>query len=175
VELAERLIERLSRQQRSIAVAESLTGGLLALRLTEAPGSGEVFRGGIVAYMTGVKHDLLEVPAGPVVTKRCASAMAAGVASLFDADIGLSTTGVAGPEGLEGHPPGNVFIACWTRGHAEVEELHLSPTMTPESIRRASVDRMLDLALASLGRSGSRPVTSRSEGIITTTEEVTRR
>jgi PncC family amidohydrolase len=153
MELAERLVERLNRQQRSIAVAESLTGGLLALRLTEAPGSGEIFRGGLVAYMTGVKHDLLAVPAGPVVTKRCAVEMAAGVAALLDADIGLSTTGVAGPDDLEGQPPGTVFLACWARGQTEVEELRLPPTMTPESIRRASVERVLELALASLGRS----------------------
>ena len=152
MELAEKLVDRLNRQQRSIAVAESLTGGLLALRLTQVPGSGESFRGGLVAYMSGVKHDLLEVAAGPVVTKRCAVEMAAGVAALLHADVGLSTTGVAGPDDLEGQPPGTVFLACWTRGQIEVEELRLSSTMTSESIRRASVERVLELALASLGR-----------------------
>jgi PncC family amidohydrolase len=168
MELAERLVERVNRQQRSIAVAESLTGGLLALRLTEAPGSGEIFRGGLVAYMSDIKRELLAVPEGPVVTEQCATAMASGVASLFHADIGLSTTGVAGPDNLEGQPPGTVFVACWTRGHAAVEELRLPPAMTPESIRRASVDRTLELALGAVARSV--PAARHRDGQIETQE-----
>jgi nicotinamide-nucleotide amidase len=94
----------------SLAVAESVTGGLVGARLTAIPGASEVLRGGLVAYASDVKFTHLGVPEGPVVTAAAAAAMAAGVRRLLDADVGLATTGVAGPAEQEGQPVGTVFL-----------------------------------------------------------------
>lgn len=94
----------------TLAVAESLTGGLVAARLVDVPGASAWFRGGVVSYASEVKWSLLGVPEGPVVTTEAAAAMAAGVRDLLGADVGLGVTGVAGPESAEGHPPGTVFL-----------------------------------------------------------------
>jgi nicotinamide-nucleotide amidase len=95
----------------TLAVAESLTGGLVASRLVNVPGASEWFRGGVVSYATDVKYSLLDVPEGPVVSAPAAAAMATGVAAKLGADVGLAVTGVAGPDSQEGHPPGTVFMA----------------------------------------------------------------
>jgi len=94
----------------TLAVAESLTGGLVASRIVAVPGSSEWFRGGVVAYASDVKADLLDVPDGPVISEAAAMAMADGVRRLLGADVGLATTGVAGPTAQEGHPPGTVWL-----------------------------------------------------------------
>jgi nicotinamide-nucleotide amidase len=94
----------------TVAVAESLTGGLVASRIVSVLGSSDWFRGGVVAYASEVKRDVLGVPDGPVVSEAAAMAMAAGVRRLLGADIGLSTTGVAGPTEQEGQPPGTVWL-----------------------------------------------------------------
>lgn len=99
-----------------MATAESLTGGAVAARLTSVPGSSEVYVGGVVAYATDLKVELLGVPpevvarAG-VVSAECATAMARGVRRLTGATYGLATTGVAGPAEQEGKPAGTVFVA----------------------------------------------------------------
>jgi competence/damage-inducible protein CinA-like protein len=95
----------------TLAVAESLTGGLVASRLVDVPGSSEWFRGGVVSYASDVKYSVLDVPEGPVVSAPAAAAMATGVRRLLGADVGLGVTGVAGPDRQEGHPPGTVFMA----------------------------------------------------------------
>ena len=94
----------------SLAVAESVTGGLVGARLTAIPGASEVLRGGVVAYASDLKFKLLGVAEGPVVTKEAAAAMAAGVRRLLEADVGIATTGVAGPTEQEGQPVGTVFL-----------------------------------------------------------------
>lgn len=95
----------------SLAVAESVTGGLIASRLTAVPGGSSWFRGGIVSYASDVKYSVLDVPEGPVVTPSAALAMAEGVRRLMDSDIGLGITGVAGPGQQEGQPVGLVHAA----------------------------------------------------------------
>jgi nicotinamide-nucleotide amidase len=95
----------------TLAVAESLTGGLVASRLVNVPGASDWFRGGVVSYAADVKYSLLDVPEGPVVSASAATAMATGVAAKLGADVGLAVTGVAGPDSQEGHPPGTVFMA----------------------------------------------------------------
>jgi competence/damage-inducible protein CinA-like protein len=95
----------------TLAVAESLTGGLVASRLVNVPGASEWFRGGVVSYATDVKYSVLDVPEGPVVSAAAAAAMATVVAAKLGADVGLAVTGVAGPDSQEGHPPGTVFMA----------------------------------------------------------------
>ena len=94
----------------TLAVAESVTGGLIASRLVGVAGASHWFRGGVVSYASDVKFDLLNVPVGPVVSASAAEAMAIGVRDLLKADVGLSVTGVAGPEEQDGQPAGTVFV-----------------------------------------------------------------
>jgi nicotinamide-nucleotide amidase len=94
----------------TLAVAESVTGGLVGARLTGIAGASDVFRGGIVSYATEVKHGLLGVSDGPVVSETAASEMAHGVRERLGADIGLSLTGVAGPTQQDDQPVGTLFV-----------------------------------------------------------------
>jgi PncC family amidohydrolase len=121
-----------------VATAESLTGGDLSARLVSVPGSGEWLRGGVVAYDSEVKFTVLGVTRGDVVTERCAAEMAAGVARLLDAEVALSTTGVAGPEPLEGRDVGTVIIGISVRGACTTQEHHFDGD--PEAIRKRTVD-----------------------------------
>jgi len=89
-----------------IGVAESLTSGQVAADLGAGPQAASWFRGGLVAYASEVKFDVLGVRPGPVVSEECARQMAWGVASLLDADAVVATTGVGGPDPDEGEPPG---------------------------------------------------------------------
>jgi PncC family amidohydrolase len=139
------VVQALLDSGRTVAVAESLTGGLLALRITETPDSGSVFRGGVVAYLPEVKRELLSVPDGPVVSAECAEAMAAGVAELLGAEVGIATTGVAGPATEEGQPVGTVFIGYATKDGGGARRLELSPAGSPEYIREATVDAAITL------------------------------
>jgi nicotinamide-nucleotide amidase len=93
----------------TLAVAESLTGGMVASRIVSVPGASGWFRGGVVSYATEVKQRVLGVPDGPVVSAEAASAMATGVRELLGADVGLSVTGVAGPDEQDGRAVGTVF------------------------------------------------------------------
>jgi nicotinamide-nucleotide amidase len=95
----------------TLAVAESLTGGLVAARLVNVPGASSWFRGGVVAYASDVKRSLLDVPPGPVVSAEAATAMASGARRALGADVGLAVTGVAGPDEQDGQRPGTVFLA----------------------------------------------------------------
>ena len=137
----------------TIAVAESLTGGLVASSLVAVPGTSAVFRGGIVSYQTPVKHTVLDVDAellaavGPV-DPQVAQAMAERVRALFVVDgvaaaIGLATTGVAGPTDQDGHPVGDVFVAVATAETTRVE--HLMLTGSRDEIRTQAVAAVLEL------------------------------
>jgi nicotinamide-nucleotide amidase len=103
----------LKRGGHTLAVAESLTGGLLASAFARASGASKWFRGGVVAYSSAVKYDLLDVPRGPVVSEPAALAMARGVGHLLEADVAVAVTGVGGPGLQDGEPPGTVWIATW--------------------------------------------------------------
>lgn len=109
-------IERLVAAALSVATAESLTGGQVAAALTAVPGASRVVRGGVVAYATEVKVSVLDVPqevvdSHGVISAECALAMARGVCRRLGADVGVATTGVAGPDRQEGHPAGTVYVA----------------------------------------------------------------
>jgi nicotinamide-nucleotide amidase len=95
----------------SLAVAESLTGGLIGSRLCDVPGASVSFLGSIVSYSPEVKFDLLDVPRGPVVSEPAAVAMAVGARRVLHADVGIAATGVAGPDPAEGLDPGTVCVA----------------------------------------------------------------
>jgi nicotinamide-nucleotide amidase len=107
----ERLARAALRAERSIAVAESLTGGALSARLARLSDASEWYRGAVVAYSSEVKRHVLNVPLGPVVSEAAAVAMADGVASLLTADVSISVTGVGGPEPQDGAPQGTVWMA----------------------------------------------------------------
>jgi nicotinamide-nucleotide amidase len=94
----------------TLAIAESLTGGLMASRLVNVIGASAWFRGGIVSYASEVKFDVLNVPVGPVVSAVAAEAMAKNVRELLKSDVAISVTGVAGPDEQDGQPVGTVFV-----------------------------------------------------------------
>jgi nicotinamide-nucleotide amidase len=94
----------------SLGLAESVTGGLVAGRLTAVPGASDVLRGAVVSYASEVKFDLLDVPEGPVVSEAAAAAMATGVRRVLGADVGLGLTGVAGPAEQDGMPVGTLCV-----------------------------------------------------------------
>ena len=108
-----------------MAVAESITGGLIASRLVNIAGASQWFRGGLVSYASEVKFDLLGVPRGPVVSAEAAEAMAVGVRTLLKSDVGLSVTGVAGPEEQDGQVAGTVFVGVAVGDHVEHVGLRL--------------------------------------------------
>ncbi len=134
--------------EHTLAVAESLTGGLLAASLTGVPGASAVFRGGVTAYATDTKTALLAVPEAlvrseGVVSEQVATAMAAGVRDRFGATYALGTTGVAGPDPQEGQRVGTVFVAVAGPAGAEVVALTLDGDR--HEIRVATCVAALDL------------------------------
>jgi nicotinamide-nucleotide amidase len=151
--LAERFIRALSDRGLTVAVAESLTGGLVVAELVSVPGASAVVRGGVVAYATGLKHDLLGVDAallaaGGPIQAAVAEQMASGVRTRLRADIGLATTGVAGPDPQDGHPPGEVWIAV--AGADGIRSMRLELGGDRAGIRRETVDAVIGLALSSV-------------------------
>ncbi len=109
----------------TLGLAESLTGGLVASRITDVPGASRVLRGAIVSYATEVKDDLLGVEARPVVSAAAAEEMATGARRALGADVGLALTGVAGPDAADGEPPGTVFVGLDVQGAVESVRLRL--------------------------------------------------
>ncbi|MGW3285376.1 CinA family protein [Streptomyces sp. NPDC001002] len=145
----------------TLAVAESLTGGLVAADITSVPGASKAFRGSVTAYATELKHELLGVDATLLaqrgaVDPQVAAQMAAGVRKALGADWGIATTGVAGPQPQDGKPVGTVFVAVdgpfagdsGSAGGGKVEALRLNGDR--EEIRRESVRSVLALLLAEL-------------------------
>ena len=119
-ETMEEAVLKLCRQKgETLATAESLTGGMVAAKLASVPGASDVFKGGIVSYAPEVKYAMLGVPEGPVVSVAAAEQMALGACEALDATCAVATTGVAGPDPLEGHPPGTVCIATAINGKVE--------------------------------------------------------
>jgi nicotinamide-nucleotide amidase len=121
----------------TLAVAESVTGGLVCGRLTDIPGASDVFLGGVVSYATSVKQQLLGVSDGPVVSELAAREMAAGVRERLGADVGLSLTGVAGPNEQCGQPAGTLFVGMTGPGFEDVRQVRLPGTR--EQMRQFSV------------------------------------
>jgi nicotinamide-nucleotide amidase len=137
------VVDLLGERDLTLAVAESVSGGLAACRLSAVPGTREVFKGGVVAYASQVKFDVLGVPRGPVVCEVAACAMAEGVRGLLGAEVGLATTGVAGPAEQDGQPVGTVFIGLAMRDRSEAKEVRLPGD--PDRVRQYAVISALDL------------------------------
>lgn len=142
-EHARRIAELAHEQGRSVAAAESLTSGRVAASLGAAPDAATWFRGGLVAYHDEVKHDVLGVPPGPVVSEAAARQMAEGVARLLGADVAVATTGVGGPDEQDGQPPGTVFVGVRIDGEVTCRELALEGD--PDEVVEASTLAALEL------------------------------
>ena len=131
----------------TVALAESVTGGLVSGRLTGVAGASEVFRGTVVSYASEVKFDVLGVAEGPVVTEEAAIAMAEGARKVLRADVGLALTGVAGPSEQDGMRPGTLFAAvALPDGEPDrVTSAHVRLPGDREMMRQLSVISALDL------------------------------
>lgn len=145
---AARVVPELVRRGLTVGTAESLTGGLVAAALTSVPGASAVVRGGVVAYASDVKASVLGVDPGVLASLGAVSApvaeqLASGVRDVVGCDVGLSTTGVAGPDPADGQPVGTVFVAAAGPWGILVERHAL--TGDREQVRAASVDAVLHL------------------------------
>ena len=132
------LFDILREKKLTLGVAESVTGGLVAGRLTAVVGASDVFRGGIVSYASDVKFDVLGVTPGPVVSETAAKEMAVGVRKALGSDIGLSLTGVAGPAEQDGVKVGTVCVGiAFSDGTTKSTTFHLP--IGREQMRQLSV------------------------------------
>jgi nicotinamide-nucleotide amidase len=153
---AARLIAELTERGLRVAVAESLTGGLVVAELTSVPGASVVVSGGVVAYDTSVKRSVLGVDAELLeaegaVHPEVARQMADRVRTVLavdgrPAELGIATTGVAGPTDQDGKPPGTVFVGIAFGGQAEALELSLAGDRV--EIRAATVQAAIEAVLA---------------------------
>ena len=134
----------------TVAVAESLTCGLVASRLGEGQDASEWFAGGVVAYSVHVKQSVLGVTPGPVVSARCAEEMATGAAGVAAADIAISTTGVGGPDPAEGQAAGTVHLGWAWQGESG-SELHRFDG-DPSAVLDQTVAAALTLLLTTMSR-----------------------
>ena len=158
-DLSARLIPFLAGRGLTVAAAESLTGGELTAELTRVGGASAVVLGGVVVYATELKHtivgvdaDLLaaEGPVHPEVARQLASGVRDALAvSGRSADIGLATTGVAGPDPQGGRPVGTVFVGISTESGTRAVELTLAGTRA--EIRRQVVERALEELAGEVG------------------------
>jgi nicotinamide-nucleotide amidase len=154
--LAANVLAELARRGQTLASAESLTGGMIGALLTAIPGSSDSYVGGVISYATRLKEILAGVNAatlaelGPVAGDT-AIEMAHGVAQSCDADWGLATTGVAGPDTQNGHPVGQVFVAVSHPGSdlSSVRELQFQGDRA--TIRQLSVEAAVGLLADALG------------------------
>jgi nicotinamide-nucleotide amidase len=138
-----RLVGALRARGESVAAAESLTAGLFCATVAEVPGASAVLRGGVVVYATDLKAVLAGVPGellaahGPV-SRETAAALAEGVRDRCTADWGVGLTGVAGPDPVDGHGPGRVYVGIADGHRTDVTELTLPGDRA--AVRRAAVE-----------------------------------
>lgn len=166
--VAARVLDVLASRGSTLAVAESLTGGLVAAELTSVPGASRSLRGSLTAYATDVKRDVLGVD-GTLLAERgavdpeVARQMAVGVRGVLAADWGVSTTGVAGPDPQDGQPVGTVYVAVsGPHGAEKVAALRLNGDRA--EIRRESVRSVLELLSGELTGNGRTQDTERNGG-----------
>jgi nicotinamide-nucleotide amidase len=158
IQRVEEEVGRLLGEQRlSLGLAESCTGGMLAARITDIPGSSAYFAGGVVAYANRVKENVLGVPAGELnqfgaVSSQVARSMARGVRRLLKTDFGLAVTGVAGPGGGTAEKPvGLVHVALEGPRGIRNRELRLAGDRA--AIRSATVQEAIRMLLEELYQS----------------------
>ncbi|KAB8138801.1 competence/damage-inducible protein A [Gracilibacillus oryzae] len=146
--IEQKVFALLQNQHLTISSAESLTGGAFASSIVDMEGSSAIFKGAAVVYQTETKADVLHIPEHIMkhygtVSKECAEAMAEQVKSLYNSDIGISFTGVAGPAKQEGKEAGTVFITIINQQAVHQYKLHFSGDR--DTIRRRSVKKAYEL------------------------------
>ncbi len=134
----------------TLGLAESLTGGLASSRLVNVPGASRWFRGSVVSYASEVKFAVLGVPEGPVVSEEAARAMADGARRVLESDVGLSITGVAGPDPQDDQPPGTVFVGLARAGHP-TQSFRFTVPGDRDRVRQYATIAALDLLRRTLG------------------------
>jgi nicotinamide-nucleotide amidase len=144
------VLDMLRTKSLTLGLAESVTGGLVAARLTDIPGASDVLRGSIVSYASDVKQQLLDVPEGPVVSEEAALAMARGASHVLGSDVTMALTGVAGPTEQDGKPVGTLCVAI-TWGEGELTRTFQLPGQR-QQMRQFSVINSLDLLRKTLSR-----------------------
>lgn len=146
--LTSELSELARRLGLTIGVAESLTGGCISAAIGEAKDSGDWFRGGIVGYHKDVKHSLLKVPPGPVVSEAAAKAMAETAAKLLQADLVVAATGEGGPHSQTGVDPGTVWFAICNGREVMAEQRTFSgePATIVDKAVKTAVELLLNQA-----------------------------
>lgn len=150
-ELSCEAVRRLNENKMTVATAESCTGGLVSAYITAVPGSSSVFELGITSYSCRIKRDALGVDGETLrdlgaVSRETAYQMAQNVREKADSSIGVSVTGVAGPDGSEGHAPGLVYIAAAYDGGVCVKELNIEP-ISRNYVRETAVLEILKLLI----------------------------
>lgn len=151
------LVATLRAAEATVSTAESCTGGLVAARITSVSGASEAFKYGAVTYCNEAKNKILGVEKETLetlgaVSAKTAEEMAAGVRKIMNAEIGVSVTGLAGPNGGEGKPVGLVFVAVNSDKYSEVTENHFSGDRI--SVRNQAADKALELALMAAKKLG---------------------
>ena len=147
----EQLVETLKRLEKTVATAESCTGGLLGKSITDISGSSAVYPGGVISYSSRIKHAILGVDQGLLdtlgpVSEPVARQMAEGVRRVIGADLGLSVTGIAGPNSDEtGRPVGLVYIGASFGDRTVVREFRFDGDRA--AIRAQSAEAAADLGL----------------------------
>jgi nicotinamide-nucleotide amidase len=134
----------------TLGLAESLTGGLAASRLVNVAGASRWFRGSVVSYASEVKFTVLGLPEGPVVSDAAARAMADGARRVLGSDVGLSITGVAGPDTQDDQPPGTVFVGLSRDGH-DTESFGFKVPGDRDRVRQYATIAALDLLRRQVG------------------------
>ena len=145
----ERLVDLLKKRELTLSCAESCTGGLIAKTITDVGGCSEVFMGGVVSYANDVKINILGVSADDIkrhgaVSETVAKQMAEGVKRVCKTDIGISSTGIAGPGGgTPDKPVGTVYVGFSYSGCTEAFNLALDSNLSRDEIRRMTVEKIL--------------------------------
>ena len=148
-ESAEKTINKLKEKNLRIASAESCTGGMVSSFITSVSGVSNVFEMGLCSYSCRIKNEILGVKESTLekygaVSKETAKEMAENIKRISGADLGVSVTGAAGPDGTEGHPPGYVFIAVSGNNGTIVKLLNIEP-LSRNFVRETTVSKLFEL------------------------------
>lgn len=147
--LAEQTVSNLKQKNLSVSTAESCTGGLVSAYITSVSGVSQIFEMGITSYSCRIKNEKLGVKSETLekhgaVSSDTAKEMAEGIRKLSGSDIGVSVTGVAGPDPSEGHPPGYVFIALSAKDKLITELLNIEP-LSRDYVREKATESIFNL------------------------------
>jgi nicotinamide-nucleotide amidase len=141
-----KLVKKLTSNHLTLASAESLTGGMFGEQITSLSGASKVFLGGVITYSTESKNNLLKTTSDIAVSEQTVQEMAEGVKRIFESDIGVACTGVAGPDPQDGQEVGTVFIAVSFSNLTVTKKLdYVGQGLNREQIRTNTCKDLIDL------------------------------